>query len=203
MDAATQNTMNLLRNMRVFVRVAEAGSFTAGAEQSDVTTAQASRFVSDLEVHLHAQLFNRTTRRIVWTDAGNRYLRRCKEILALIDASEAEAGEARTSPEGVLRIHAPLSFGGIYVVPALTRYLEKHPLVRAEVTLSPSEVPTLSMRGSTSRFRSPLRICPTPHSCRPESARCRPCSARHLSRSKAMARPIRCRSCISIRASSW
>ena len=42
MDAATQNTMNLLRNMRVFVRVAEAGSFTAGAEQSDVTTAQAS-----------------------------------------------------------------------------------------------------------------------------------------------------------------
>lgn len=136
MEAARQNTMNLLRNMRVFVRVAEAGSFTAGAEQSDVTTAQASRFVSDLEAHLHTRLFNRTTRRIALTDAGNRYLLRCKEILALIEASEAEAGEARTSPAGVLRIHAPLSFGQIYVVPALTRYLEKHPLVRAEVTLS-------------------------------------------------------------------
>jgi len=65
--------MNLLRNMRVFVRVAEAGGFTAGAEQSDVTTAQASRFVSDLEVHLRTRLFNRTTRRIALTDAGNRY----------------------------------------------------------------------------------------------------------------------------------
>jgi DNA-binding transcriptional LysR family regulator len=128
--------MNLLRNMRVFVRVAEAGSFTAGAEQSDVTTAQASRFISDLEVHLRTRLFNRTTRRIALTDAGNRYLRRSKVILALVDASEAEAGEARTSPAGVLRIHAPLSFGQIYVVPALTRYLEKYPLVRAEVTLS-------------------------------------------------------------------
>ena len=73
MDAARQNTMNLLRNMRVFVRVAEAGGFTAGAEQSDVTTAQASRFVSDLEVHLRTRLFNRTTRRIALTDAGNRY----------------------------------------------------------------------------------------------------------------------------------
>lgn len=128
--------MNLLRNMRVFVRVAEAGSFTAGAEQSDMTTGQASRFISDLEAHLRTRLFNRTTRRIALTDAGNRYLHRCKEILALIDASEAEAGEARTSPAGVLRIHAPLSFGQIYVVPALTNYLERYPLVRAEVTLS-------------------------------------------------------------------
>ncbi|WP_175912306.1 LysR family transcriptional regulator [Burkholderia sp. BCC1640] len=128
--------MNLLRNMRVFVRVAEAGSFTAGAEQSDMTTGQASRFISDLEAHLRTRLFNRTTRRIGLTDAGNRYLQRCKAILALIDASEAEAGEARTSPAGVLRIHAPLSFGQIYVVPALTRYLERYPLVRADVTLS-------------------------------------------------------------------
>ncbi len=138
--------MNLLRNMRVFVRVAEAGSFTAGAEQSDVTTAQASRFISDLEVHLRTRLFNRTTRRIALTDAGNRYLRRCKEILALVDASEAEAGEARTSPAGVLRIHAPLSFGQIYVVPALTQYLEKYPLVRAEVTLS-QRIPDLLDEG--------------------------------------------------------
>jgi DNA-binding transcriptional LysR family regulator len=138
--------MNLIRNMRVFVRVAEAGSFTAGAEQSDVTTAQASRFISDLEAHLRTRLFNRTTRRIALTDAGNRYLHRCREILALVDSSEAEAGEARTSPAGVLRIHAPLSFGQIYVMPALTRYLEKYPLVRAEVTLS-QRIPDLLDEG--------------------------------------------------------
>jgi DNA-binding transcriptional LysR family regulator len=138
--------MNILRNMSVFVRVAEAGSFTAGAEQSDVTTAQASRSISELEAHLRTRLLNRTTRRIALTDAGNRYLHRCKEILALVEASEAEAGEARTSPDGVLRIHAPLSFGQIYVVPALTRYLERYPLVRAEVTLS-QRIPDLLDEG--------------------------------------------------------
>ena len=138
--------MNILRNMSVFVRVAEAGSFTAGAEQSDVTTAQASRSISELEAHLRTRLLNRTTRRIALTDAGNRYLHRCKEILALVEASEAQAGEARTSPDGVLRIHAPLSFGQIYVVPALTRYLERYPLVRAEVTLS-QRIPDLLDEG--------------------------------------------------------
>lgn len=138
--------MNILRNMRVFARVADAGSFTVGAEQSDMTTAQASRSISELEAHLRTRLLHRTTRRIALTEAGIRYLLRCKQILTLVEVSEAEAGQAKSSPQGVLRIHAPLSFGQIYVVPALTRYLEIHPLVRAELTLSQT-VPDLLDEG--------------------------------------------------------
>ncbi|WP_248319869.1 MULTISPECIES: LysR family transcriptional regulator [unclassified Caballeronia] len=128
--------MDLLRSMRIFARVAEASSFTAAAQQLDITTAQASRAITDLETHLRTRLLNRTTRRVALTDAGNRYLARCKEVIELVDLSEAEAGDARVLPSGVLRMHAPITFGHHYVVPALTRYLEAHPQVRVELTLS-------------------------------------------------------------------
>ncbi|MFP3624267.1 LysR family transcriptional regulator, partial [Burkholderia sp. SIMBA_051] len=62
--------MDTLQNMRVFVRVVDAGSFTAAAQQMHSTTACASRAVSDLEAHLRTRLLNRTTRRIALTEAG-------------------------------------------------------------------------------------------------------------------------------------
>jgi DNA-binding transcriptional LysR family regulator len=138
--------MDLLRSMRIFVRVAEASSFTAAAQQLDITTAQASRALTELETHLRTRLLNRTTRRVALTDAGNRYLSRCKDVLALVDLSEAEASDAQVSPSGVLRMHAPITFGQHYVMPALTRYLEEHPLVRVELTLS-QQVPDMLDEG--------------------------------------------------------
>jgi DNA-binding transcriptional LysR family regulator len=138
--------MDLLRSMRVFSRVAEASSFTLAAQQLDITTVQASRAVTELETHLRTRLLNRTTRRVALTDAGNRYLARCKEVLTLVDLSEAEASDAQVSPSGVLRMHAPITFGQHYVVPALTRYLHAHPLVRVELTLS-QQVPDMLDEG--------------------------------------------------------
>lgn len=131
-----------MRTMRIFARVAEASSFTLAAKQLDIATAQASRAVTELETHLRTRLLNRTTRRVALTEAGNRYLARCKEIIALIELSEAEASDAQISPSGVLRMHAPITFGQHYVMPALTRYLQAYPLVRAELTLS-QQVPDL------------------------------------------------------------
>jgi DNA-binding transcriptional LysR family regulator len=138
--------MDLLRSMRIFVRVAEASSFTVAAQQLDITTAQASRALTDLETHLRTRLLNRTTRRVALTDAGNRYLARCKDVIELVDLSEAEAGDAQISPSGVLRMHAPITFGQHYVVPALANYLETHPQVRIELTLS-QQVPDMLDEG--------------------------------------------------------
>lgn len=144
--------MDILRNMKIFVRVAEVASFTIAAQQVEVTTAQASRAISELETHLRTRLLNRTTRRVALTDAGNRYLVRCKEILGLVELSEAEAGEAKDTPSGALRIHASLSFGHIYVIPALAEYLEANPLVRAELTLS-QRIPDLLDEGYDVSFQ--------------------------------------------------
>jgi DNA-binding transcriptional LysR family regulator len=128
--------MDTLQNMRVFARVVESGSFTAAAQHLNTTTAYASRAVSDLEAHLHTRLLNRTTRRIALTEAGERYLRRCQQILAYVEEAEAEASDAHARPSGKLRMHAMASFGGHYVVPAIGRYRQRYPDVSVELTLA-------------------------------------------------------------------
>ena len=62
--------MDTFQRMKVFARVAEAGGFTAAAARLDLATGQVSRAVSELEQHLRTRLFNRTTRRVVLTEAG-------------------------------------------------------------------------------------------------------------------------------------
>ena len=128
--------MDTLQNMRVFVRVVEAGSFTGAAQHLNTTTAYASRAVSDLEAHLRTRLLNRTTRRIALTEAGERYLQRCEQILAYVDQAEAEAGDAHARPSGKLKVHAMTSFGQHYVVPAVGRYQQQYPDVHVELTLA-------------------------------------------------------------------
>jgi len=128
--------MDTLQNMRVFLRVADAGSFTAAAQQMGTTTAQTSRAVSDLECHLHTRLLHRTTRRVALTEAGSRYVNRCEQILAYVDEAEAEAGDARACPAGKLKIHAMTSFGQHYVIPTISQYRERYPLVNIELTLA-------------------------------------------------------------------
>jgi DNA-binding transcriptional LysR family regulator len=128
--------MDTLQNMRVFVRVVEAGSFTGAAQHLNTTTAYASRAVSDLEAHLRTRLLNRTTRRIALTEAGERYLQRCEQILAYVDQAEAEAGDAHARPSGKLKVHAMTSFGQHYVVPSVGRYQQRYPDVSIELTLA-------------------------------------------------------------------
>jgi len=138
--------MDTLQNMRMFMRVVEAGSFTAAAQQIGTTTAQASRAVSDLESHLRTRLLHRTTRRIAMTDAGERYVQRCEQILAYIDEAEAEAGDAQATPSGKLKVHSMTSFGQHYVVPLVSRYCQRYGEVKVDLTLS-QRVPDLLDEG--------------------------------------------------------
>ncbi|CAB3649172.1 LysR family transcriptional regulator [Trinickia soli] len=138
--------MDTLQNMRVFVRVVESGSFTAAAQHLSTTTAYASRAVSDLEAHLHTRLLNRTTRRIALTQAGERYLQRCQQILAYVEEAEAEAGDAHARPSGKLRLHVMASFGTHYIVPAVGRYQRRYPDVSVEMTLA-QRIPDLLDEG--------------------------------------------------------
>lgn len=128
--------MDTLQNMRVFVRVVDAGSFTSAAQQMSLTTAHVSRAVADLERHLHTRLLNRTTRRIALTEAGERYLLRCQQIMSYVEEAEAEAGSAYVKPSGRLRIHAMTSFGQRYVIPAISGYRKRYPDVAVELTLA-------------------------------------------------------------------
>ena len=128
--------MDTLFNMRAFVCVAETGSFTAAAQRMSLTTSYVSRAVATLETHLRTRLLHRTTRRIALTEAGQRYLLRCEQILAYIDEAEAEASEANAHPVGVLKVHAMTGIGQHYLIKAIAEYQQKHADVGFELTLA-------------------------------------------------------------------
>lgn len=138
--------MDILFNMRAFVCVAETGSFTAAAQRLDLTTSYVSRAVATLETHLRTRLLHRTTRRIALTEAGQRYLMRCEQILGYIEEAEAEASEAHARPAGNLKVHAMTGIGQHYLIEAIAQYAETYPDVSFDLTLA-NRVPDLLDEG--------------------------------------------------------
>src|SRR5579883_1583865 len=74
-------TMDLLRDMVLFVEVARAGSFTKAAQRLGVPTSTLSRRIQALEKGLNLKLMLRTTRSVELTEAGTVYLKRCADIV--------------------------------------------------------------------------------------------------------------------------
>ena len=137
----------VLHAMRAFVCVVDAGSFSRAADQLELTTAQVSRLVSELEKRLQAKLLQRTTRQRALTDAGAAYLERCREVLDLVAEAEAQASGAAFSPSGRLRIQCMANFGRHYVVPQLPDFFKRYPAVRVEYSTS-QYIPDLLARGT-------------------------------------------------------
>ena len=138
--------MDTLESMRMFVRVVEAGSFTKAAGLASVTTPQMSRAITDLESRLHTRLLHRTTRHMSLTEAGERYLQHCEQILAHVDLAEAEAAGAGAQPSGKLRIHATTGFGQHHLAPLIARYNRRFPDVMIDLVLA-QRVPDIIEEG--------------------------------------------------------
>lgn len=88
--------MDVFQTMRVFIAVAQSGSFTAAADLLDTTTTNVSKAVSSLEARLQTRLINRTTRRLALTEAGHRYLQRCEKIVDEVREADEEAAPPRS-----------------------------------------------------------------------------------------------------------
>ncbi len=123
-------TMDRLQAMQTFARVAEAGSFSAVADQLGVARSVITRQVSALEAGLHTKLIARSTRRLRLTAAGSAYLERCLEILNLVEEAESSLAEEPTAPRGPIRMSVPLSFGIRHLMAMLTEFSRAHPGVR-------------------------------------------------------------------------
>ncbi|WP_028223547.1 LysR family transcriptional regulator [Paraburkholderia oxyphila] len=136
----------LLHAMTAFVRVVDAGSFTAASALMELTTAQVSRLVSELENRLETKLLQRTTRRLALTSAGERYANQCRTILELVTEAESEASGARIQPTGRLRLLCMASFGDRYVVPLVAKFCAMYPAVTVEYSAS-QYVPDLLAEG--------------------------------------------------------
>lgn len=132
--------MDRLEAMRLFVRVAEVGSFSAAATQLNVARSVVTRRILALERYLGVQLIVRNTRRLALTPAGTAYLEKCREILARIEEAEAALSADNQVPRGHLRITLPLSFGVRQLMPLLTTFLESHPAISFELDFNDRRV---------------------------------------------------------------
>jgi DNA-binding transcriptional LysR family regulator len=125
--------MDRLDSMRIFVRVAELGSFSAVARQMEVARSVVTRQVAALEAQLGVKLIVRSTRSLALTSAGEAYLARCREILDLVDAAEDGLAEEGAIARGHLRISVPLSFGLRHLVPLMLDFERTYPEISLDL----------------------------------------------------------------------
>lgn len=128
--------MDRLTSMSVFVTVVDQGSFSAAAEQLQLSRGSASKHITALENCLGGRLLNRTTRRISLTEAGKAYYERCKQILEDVQEAECVVTGLSSDPRGLLRINAPMSFGTKQLADIVAHFCQAHPAIDVELSLN-------------------------------------------------------------------
>jgi DNA-binding transcriptional LysR family regulator len=129
-----------LNRIAAFVRVVEAGSFTAAAQTLKVPTSSVSRAVARLEEDLGVRLLNRTTRSLHLTDGGQSFFGRMQAVMTETEeATRALAGLA-TEPRGRVRLTAPPDLGMQGLPPLIARAIERYPGLVIELLLTSRRV---------------------------------------------------------------
>jgi DNA-binding transcriptional LysR family regulator len=128
--------MDKLDAMNVLVKVVASGSFSEAARRLGVTRSAISKAITQLEQDLGARLLDRTTRRVVPTEAGLAYYERCLAILAQIAETEAQISQLHDEPKGVLKVNGPMSFGTLYLGRAVADFMERYGDLKVELTLT-------------------------------------------------------------------
>jgi DNA-binding transcriptional LysR family regulator len=138
-----ERVMDRLEAMSILLTVAETGSLSAAGRRLDIPLATVSRKVSELEAHLGARLFNRSSRQFTPTDAGLSYIAACRRILDDVDEAERVAsGEFRT-PKGELVVTAPIVFGRLHLLPVAIEFLRKYPDIDLRIVFADKMVDLL------------------------------------------------------------
>jgi DNA-binding transcriptional LysR family regulator len=132
--------MDRLDAIAVFIAVAERGGFVAAARKLARSPAAVSRTVAALEDLMGQRLFNRTTRALSLTEAGERLLERGRRLLAEYEEM-ADSLQGPTAPKGLLTVTAPVMFGRLHIMPVVRQFLREYPSVDINLLLFDTIVP--------------------------------------------------------------
>ncbi len=124
--------METLANLESFVRSAEAGGFSAAARRLGLTPAAVSRNVAMLERNLGVRLFQRSTRKLTLTEAGERFLQAIGGNLEALQAAIASVATDQGEPAGTLKVSMSVTFGITHIVPLLPAFLARYPRIRPD-----------------------------------------------------------------------
>jgi DNA-binding transcriptional LysR family regulator len=121
--------------IKTFIKVVEAGSFSAAArDESSVSTV--ARQVKSLEDELGVRLLNRSTRRLALTDTGRRFYERVSAIEQELLKAKSEVSSLEEHVKGLLRVQLRVAAGTTIVVPALPTFLSQYPALELDISLT-------------------------------------------------------------------
>ncbi|WP_280192266.1 LysR family transcriptional regulator [Delftia sp. PS-11] len=132
--------MDRIQAMQIFTRVAEAGSFVRAAETLSLPSSTVTSTIKSLEKYLQVRLLNRTTRRVSLTPEGMQYLAQCREIISLIEHTEASLTASVKRPQGRLRVDMPSGIAHSIVMPNLKDFYRSYPDIYLMIGVSDRQV---------------------------------------------------------------
>lgn len=127
--------MDFFRNMQIFVEVAREKSFRGAAENLGIPSSTVSRRIAELERDAGLRLFDRTTRRVTLTDAGDLYFASCERILDDARLAHEQLTDLRATPKGTLRIVANSVPANQWIVPILPAFCERYSEIVVELDI--------------------------------------------------------------------
>lgn len=122
--------------LRTFVMVAKARSLSEAARQIGVMPATVSKRIATLEGMVHTRLFNRTTRNVQATEAGQRLYERAINVLAELEKAANELADLHEQPTGSLHVTAPPLLGAYRLGPMLPQFMRRYPNIALHVRFS-------------------------------------------------------------------
>jgi DNA-binding transcriptional LysR family regulator len=132
--------MDKLTSLRAFVKVVELGSFSEAGRKLRLSRSAISKYIAELEGDLGVQLIHRTTRRVSPTENGQLYFERTLSVLAELDAADQAVAHLQSTPRGLLRVNAPMSFGTIKLGPLIADFMAQYPDLQVQLVLSDEQV---------------------------------------------------------------
>lgn len=127
--------MTHFNSLPIFVALVEAGSFSKAGEQLNSSKSAVSKRISQLEDELGVRLFNRTTRSLTLTEAGEEYYDYASQALALAKEAEYAVSRLQAKPKGKLKISVPMTFGRLYIACLIPSFLSRYPDIQIEMIM--------------------------------------------------------------------
>jgi len=132
---STNQSISLLQEMAIFVKVVETGSFSETARQLGNTPSAISRAISRLERALGTRLLQRTTRKLRLSESGKQVYAYCLEMVNAAQAVINNSGKFNSEPHGTVRISVPKAVGHYLLHPHIPEFLERYPKVDVQMLL--------------------------------------------------------------------
>ena len=135
-----------LSSLKTFIEVVNRGSFSRVARDHNVSPSSVSRTLASLEEELGVRLFQRSTRQLEITEAGSLYFDQIESSVGEIEQAGYNAIQLSGSPQGTLRITAPVDFGQFAIAPLLPIFSARYPEIKFDLLFADAVLDLLTER---------------------------------------------------------